>query len=106
MANKKTRTEKFDKAILMFIDAFLIVNGEIKRSDLIDTFGIKLSKSSALLKVYSDNRPSNMRYSNAKKRYIKGSVFTADHLVKLSALQYLDAVDLLFKKLDSEGDKQ
>lgn len=97
MTKITTRKKKFDNAIYMFIDAYLIVHGEISRKVVCDTFGIASVKASQIFSAYSENRPSNMRYVCAKKRYIKGIVFTHDHLGSISALQYLDAVDLLYK---------
>lgn len=97
MNKQKARTKKFDNVVYMFIDAYLIVHGEISRKVLCETFGIANVKASALFKEYSLNRPSNMRYSCAHKKYIKGIIFTADHLGKISPLQYLEAIDLLFR---------
>ncbi|EPN0316256.1 hypothetical protein ACTTZI_004158 [Vibrio vulnificus] len=108
MAKEPKFVEKhneFDLLMLSFIDAYLIVHGTIGTPVLMDFFGIARSKASSLFKKYLNQRPTNMRYEFSIKAYKKGIVFTPDFLVDESALNYLNALDVAFKKFKKSKGK-
>ncbi|MCD9504056.1 hypothetical protein GLP37_17945 [Photobacterium phosphoreum] len=85
-----------NNTILSFIDAKLMVENEIKSTDICSVFGCSRVKASRVFQVYLTQRPSNMKYIASKKCYVKGFVFEADFLGNRNPRLFLDAIDLIF----------
>ncbi|MEC6816974.1 hypothetical protein VXS05_18315 [Photobacterium toruni] len=85
-----------DKVLLKYIDAYLLVFGEINTRVMMQKFDICRAKSSRLFTIYREGRPTNMRYDSSRKCYVKGVVFEPTHLKDESATQFLAAIDIVF----------
>ncbi len=86
-----------DNVMLKYIDAKLLVFGEIKSNDICQIFGYGRIKVSRLFQVYLKERPTNMKYAPAKKCYVKGFVFEPVFLQDDNPRLFLDAIELVFK---------
>ncbi|MGR5201001.1 hypothetical protein ACPV39_22055 [Photobacterium damselae] len=82
--------------ILKYIDAKLLIYGEIKSNDICQRFGYGRIKVSRLFQVYLKERPTNMKYVPAKKCYVIGFVFEPVFLKDDSPRLFLDAIELVF----------
>lgn len=85
-----------DKVLLKYIDAYLLVFGEINTHVIMRKFSIGRIKSSRIFTVYREGRPTNMRYDSSRKCYVKGVVFESIHLKDESATRFLAAIDTVF----------
>ena len=86
----------FDKVLLKYIDAYLLVFGEINTHVIMRKFSIGRIKSSRIFTVYREGRPTNMHYDSSRKCYVKGVVFEPIHLKDESATRFLAAIDTVF----------
>lgn len=86
-----------NNVLLAYIDARLIVFGDIKSSNVCDVFGCGRIKASRLFQLYLNQRPSNMKYQASKKCYVQGYVFEPVFLGKRNARQFLDALELILE---------
>lgn len=86
-----------NNAMLKYIDAKLLVFGEIKTNDICQLIGCSRVKASQLFQVYLKERPTNMKYVPAKKCYVKGFVFEPVFLKDNNPRLFLDAIELVFK---------
>lgn len=85
-----------DKVLLKYIDAYLLVFGEINTCVIMRKFSIGRIKSSRIFTVYRGGRPTNMRYDSSRKCYVKGFVFEPIHLKDESATRFLATIDTVF----------
>ena len=84
------------KVFLRYIDAYLLVFGEINPHVIMRKFSLGRIKSSRIFTVYREGRPTNMRYDSSRKCYVKGFVFEPLHLKDESAPRFLAAIDTVF----------
>jgi hypothetical protein len=85
-----------DNVLLKYIDAYLLVFGEINTHVIMQRFAICRAKSSRIFTVYREGRPTNMHYDSSRKCYIKGFVFEPIYLKDESATRFLAAIDTVF----------
>lgn len=87
-----------DNVFLKYIDAYLLIFGEINTQVMMQKFDICRAKSSRVFTIYREGRPTNMRYDSSRKCYVKGFIFEPIHLKDESATQFLAAIDIVFIK--------
>ena len=85
-----------DNVFLKYIDAYLLVFGEINTQVMMQKFEICRAKSSRIFTIYREGRPTNMRYDFSRKYYVKGAVFEPIYLKDESATRFLAAIDTVF----------
>ncbi|MBY3790696.1 hypothetical protein HPQ32_20415 [Photobacterium carnosum] len=87
-----------DNVFLKYIDAYLLIFGEINTQVMMRKFDICRAKSSRIFTIYREGRLTNMHYDSSRKCYVKGFVFEPLHLKDESATQFLAAIDIVFTK--------
>ena len=87
-----------DNVFLKYIDAYLLVFGEINTQVMMKKFDICRAKSSRVFTIYREGRPTNMHYDSSRKCYVKGFVFEPIYLKDESATRFLAAIDIVFIK--------
>lgn len=86
-----------DDAVLKYIDAKLMRDGNITTVDVSKAFDLSRQKASALFTVYREQRPDNMFHCVKRRKYIKGKGFEAYKLpVMVSPEKYLESVRIVF----------
>jgi hypothetical protein len=85
-----------DNVFLKYIDAYLLVFGEINTQVMMQKFEICRAKSSRIFTIYREGRPTNMRDDFSRKCYVKGAVFEPIYLKDESAPRFLAAIDTVF----------
>lgn len=63
---------------------------------MMQKFDICRAKVSRVFTIYREGKPTNMRYDNSRKCYVKGFVFEPIHLKDESATRFLSAIDTIF----------
>ncbi|KAE8175720.1 MULTISPECIES: hypothetical protein [Photobacterium] len=85
-----------NNVLLKYIDAYLLIFGEINTHVMMQKFDICRAKASRVFTIYREGRPTNMRYDSSRKCYVKGFVFEPIHLKDESATRFLAAIDTVF----------
>ncbi|MCD9492599.1 hypothetical protein GLP30_17250 [Photobacterium phosphoreum] len=85
-----------NNVLLKYIDAYLLIFGEINTHVMMQKFDICRAKASRVFTIYRKGRPTNMRYDSSRKCYVKGFVFEPIHLKDESATRFLAAIDTVF----------
>lgn len=77
-----SKLPKFQSDRLKHIELRLRFLGEVRRSDLMQRFGIQSAAASRDLALYKELAPENFAYENRGKRYLLGSRFTPQFAVQ------------------------
>lgn len=86
--------------MLRFIDAYVAANGMIGSKEICLQFNCLRPKASKVLKQYQDVKPSNLRFDTSLHAYRRGVTFEPIYLKDERPLAYLDAIDLVFGKVE------
>ncbi len=82
---------------LMFIDAMLIVHGEVSRSVIANTFGVQVAAASLDMRAYRDLNPNGIYLDHATKTWRKeDDFFPLPGLLKMPAVEFISHIEALF----------
>ena len=84
-------TDSFRNPRFAFIEAMIVVYGELRRFDIMSVFGIQCATATRVLRDYRNKYPYNIKHDPVKRRYVASEDFITPNIDEFHA----DAAELI-----------